>query len=186
MSFSCVSSILLKLYALRSHGYFKSALCWYKMDKILGIPDCCMDINFGNPACCTREENRRHIHNVVQNISARWYCNITILTQEHFPPILCHKTIHPLQQLPTARPIITRVQWFSTFFRFYHMVVFHEWDLLVLRPLKKKKKFFAHPTLRASASKISFSKNRRDLKNEYFFLKICRILPNTSKNNRQK
>ena len=80
----------------------------------------------------------------------------------------------------------SRVQWFSTFFRFYHMVVFHEWDLLVLRPLKKKKKFFAHPTLRASASKISFSKNRRDLKNEYFFLKICRILPNTSKNNRHK
>ena len=31
-----------------------------------------------------------------------------------------------------------------------------------------------------------FSKNRRDLKNEYFFLKLCRILPYTSKNNRQK
>ena len=27
-----------------------------------------------------------------------------------------------------------RVQWFSTFFRFYHMAAFHEWDLLVLRP----------------------------------------------------
>ena len=69
----------------------------------------------------------------------------------------------------------SRVQWFSTFFRFYHMAAFHEWDLLVLRP-----------SLRGRAAKFSFSKNHRDLKNEYFFLKICRILPNTSKNNCQK
>ena len=61
------------------------------------------------------------------------------------------------------------------FFEFNHMAAFHEWDLLVLRP-----------SLRGRAAKFSFSKNRRDLKNEYFFLKICRILPNTSKNNRQK
>ena len=50
--------------------------------------------NFWKP-CCTRESNeeqRRHIQNVVQNISARWYCNITIPTQEHFPPILCQQT----------------------------------------------------------------------------------------------
>ena len=38
----------------------------------------------------------------------------------------------------------------------------------------------------ARAAKFSFSKNRRDLKNEYFFLKICRILSNTSKNNWKK
>ena len=33
--------------------------------------------------------------------------------------------------------LCSRVQWFSTFFWFYHMAAFHEWDLLVLRPLKK-------------------------------------------------
>ena len=36
------------------------------------------------------------------------------------------------------------------------------------------------------AAKFSFSKNRRGLKYDYFFVKICRILPYTSKNNRQK
>ena len=41
--------------------------------------------------------------------------------------------------------LCTRVQWFSTFFRFYHMNTCHEWDLLVLRPLKKKKKFSRTP-----------------------------------------
>ena len=45
--------------------------------------------------------------------------------------------------------------------------------------IKKKKKKFVHASLRGCAAKFSFSKNRRDLKNEYFFLKICRILPNT-------
>ena len=43
--------------------------------------------------------------------------------------------------MPTCKYIYSimniRVQWFSTFFRFYHMAAFHEWDLLVLRPLKK-------------------------------------------------
>ena len=39
-----------------------------------------------------------------------------------------------------------RVQWFSTFFRFYDIGAFHDLDLLVLRPLKKKKVFRAPPT----------------------------------------
>ena len=38
----------------------------------------------------------------------------------------------------------------------------------------------------ARAAKSSCSKNPRDLKNEYIFIKICRILPYTSKNNRQE
>ena len=91
---------------------------------------------------------------------------------------------HQVKRRQTA--IHIRVQWFSTFFRFYHMGAFHDLDLLVLRPLKKKK-FFVHPPLRARSSKFSFSKNHRDLNNEYFFMKISEsLIPNTPKNNRQK
>ena len=50
----------------------------------------------------------------------------------------------------------------------------------------KKSAILAECPRVARAAKFSFSKSCRDLKNEFFFLKICRILPNTSKNNRQK
>ena len=44
------------------------------------------------------------------------------------------------------------------------------------------------PTCVARRAKFSFSKNHRDLKNQYFCLKTCRHLPvpSTSKNNMQK
>ena len=40
--------------------------------------------------------------------------------------------------------------------------------------------------LAARAAKFSFSKNHKDLKNEYLFLKIFKYLPITLKINRQK
>ena len=40
--------------------------------------------------------------------------------------------------------VYSRVQGFSTFFRFYHMAAFHERDLLVLRPIKKRKNLRMH------------------------------------------
>ena len=41
--------------------------------------------------------------------------------------------------------IFFRVERFIIIFRFYHMGMFHEWDLLVLRPFVTKK-IRAHPT----------------------------------------
>ena len=77
-----------------------------------------------------------------------------------------------------------RVEWFIIFLDFTTWGCFMNKVQLVLRPFVKKK--FAHAPPSERAAKFSFSKNRRDLKNEYLFLKICRILPNTSKNNCQK
>ena len=53
-----------------------------------------------------------------------------------------------------------RVQWFSTFFRFYHMGAFHDLDLLVLRPLKKKKVFRAPPTEGTRGKVFIFKKSQ--------------------------
>ena len=41
--------------------------------------------------------------------------------------------------------LYNRVKLISTFFRFYHMGAFHDLNLLVLRPLKKKKSFSHTP-----------------------------------------
>ena len=38
----------------------------------------------------------------------------------------------------------------------------------------------------AFAAKFLLSKNHMDLENQYFLLKVCKYLPFTSKNNRQK
>ena len=51
--------------------------------------------------------------------------------------------------------------------------------------IPKNRQFQPRPCV-ARAAKFPFSKNRRGLKIEYFFVKICRILPYTSENNRQK
>ena len=56
--------------------------------------------------------------------------------------------------------VYNRVQWFSTFFRFYHMLVFHELDLLVLRPFVKKKFIRPRPT---ECTRAPFSKRAEPL-----------------------
>ena len=58
------------------------------------------------------------------------------------------------------------------------------YEYIFMRSIKKLANFAKRAPV-ARAAKFSFSKNRRDLKYEYF-LKICRIFPKTSKNNRQE
>ena len=45
---------------------------------------------------------------------------------------------------------------------------------------------FMSPIKKIGTAKFSLSKNHKDLKNQYLFLKICQYLPFTSINNRQK
>ena len=51
------------------------------------------------------------------------------------------------------------------------MGAFHELDLLVLRPLKKKK-FFAHPPLRARARRFQNTQSHRELNTKSWIPKI--------------
>ena len=79
----------------------------------------------------------------------------------------------------------SRVEWYSTFcdFRKRALQCMH---VLPIRYMFYESNSKNRANLAARAAKFSFSKNHKDLKNEYLFLKFFKYLPITLKINRQK
>ena len=97
------------------------------------------------------------------------YCSMCFNTYTHCIIRHCFYSTYVYQHFPPPWLYI-RVEWFSTFCVF-----------------RKATRFCGSGIfLRGRFKKNPFRKNRWDLKNQYFFVENFRILPFTSKNNRQE
>ena len=80
--------------------------------------------------------------------------------ENHAWPLVSWPVLSNQKKIPHSTQIYIRVQWFSTFFRFYDMLVFHALDLLVLRPFgKEKEKNCARPTECTGGNVFIFKKS---------------------------
>ena len=100
---------------------------------------------------------------------------------------------HPLPLKPLAdgngggsRLTTWRAEWSDfLFLQFLKVGTLLSIGYIFMSSIPKKSAIFVTPSL-WTRRKVFISKNHRDLKNEYLFWKICKCLPFTSKNNRQK